>query len=206
MFYQADGTIYNGYLTVNDLIDCCDIEKWGTHTMPLGYLGYNATFNPFSMFLWGESGYSISSYTQTEWGPAQTGEGIGKIKHDSVIAIDSFSDGSLVILEGSGEFSIERWSIGSAPIFKYGTGEQGDSDDKLNNPKDVTVDLDDYVYVLDILSNGQPRIKVFDSHLQPVMGTGDSTLIPGNPISCDWDDNYDALHVLHSDGITVIPK
>lgn len=118
----------------------------------------------------------------------------------------NFDDGALVILEGAPEFTIEKWEIIVSAIFKCGIGGQGDEDNLFNNPIDVTVDAVDYVYVFDILSNGQPRIKVFDSQLQPVLGIGDSTLIPGEPISCDWDDYNDALHVLHSNGVAVIAK
>jgi hypothetical protein len=205
VFYQADGTIFNGYITIVDIIDCCDIN-WKPHTQPLGFLAYNADLHPLSTFYWGENYYNIADNKETEWSADQSGSGIGKIDYQTAKAIDSFSNGDLVILEGSPEFAIERWAISGSATYKYGTGGQGDADELFNHPRDVTVDSQDYVYVLDILSNGEPRIKVFDNKLEPVTGIGDSTLIPGMPISCDWDDDNNALHVLHSQGVVVIYK
>ena len=207
-FYQADGIMYNSrVLTTHYLIDCCDIENWGAHSSPLGFFGYtDVDLNPISIFFWGENYYNIAVRGETEWSTSQKGSGIGKIEYSSIRAIDSFSDGALVILEGDPEYTIEKWVITPSAAFKFGTGGKGDADDLLNHPRDVTVDNEDYVYVLDILSNGQPRIKVFDDKLKPVKGIGDSTLIPETPISCDWDNYNNALHILHSQGVTVIYK
>jgi len=182
------------------------METWDTHQKPLGFLGYNEAFNSTAIFHWGEKGYGETDYNATVWYQSQAGSGLGKIKYDSVKAVDTASDKNLIILEGSPEYTIEKWKVGVSASYKYGAGGQGDADDKFNNPKDVTVDAMDYVYVLDVLSNGQPRIKVFSPKLAPVLGIGDSSMIPGTPIACDWDNYYDALHVLTSTGVVVISK
>jgi hypothetical protein len=182
------------------------MEVWTTHLKPLGFLGYNEVLNSTALFYWGEMNYSDTNYNSTVWYASQSGSGIGKIQYDAVKAVDSLSDQSLVILEASPEYTIEKWEVGNIAAFKYGTGGHGDADDLFNNPKDVTVDSMDYVYVLDILSNGQPRIKIFSPKLQPVLGLGNGEMIPGTPIACDWDNYYDALHVLTSTGVIVIPK
>jgi len=182
------------------------METWDTHQKPLGFFGYNAASASTAIFHWGERGYSATDYNATVWQESQTGSGIGKIRFDAIKAVDTASDTNLIILERAPEYTIEKWKIGVSASFKYGAGGQGDADDKLNNPKDVTVDSKDYVYVLDVLSNGQPRIKVFSPKLEPVLGIGDSSMIPGTPISCDWDNYYDALHVLTSTGVYVITK
>ena len=121
--------------------------------------------------------------------------------------MDATDDQCLIILEGDPEYSIEKWNISDIAIFTgLSASGHGDENFKFNNPIDVTTDPDNNVYVLDILSNGQPRIKVFDPDLHCLGGVGNSTLIPGTPIAIDWDDFGNSAHVLHSNGVAVFYK
>ena len=160
------------------------------------------------LLFWGEIDYIETNYLEAEWSAAISGTGDGKLNKNYLVGLEGLSDKTLVSLERSPEYSVERWDISSSsPSF---TGKSvrghGDADDKFNNPQDITVDNDDWVYVLDILSNGQPRIKVFDQDMLPVQGFGDSTTILGTARRIDWDKHNNALHVLSSTSVAVFPK
>ncbi len=171
-------------------------------------MGVTSTQNPLMLLFWGETGYGNAQYMEATWSAGDSGLGAGKLSFNHMVGVEAFSDKTLACLEKSPEFSVERWNVDSV-VPSY-TGKsirgQGDADNLFNNPQDVTVDLDDWVYVLDILSTGQPRIKIFDENLIPVAGMGDSTSITGTPLRIDWDDYNDALHVLTSTGVAVFPK
>ena len=160
------------------------------------------------LLFWGENDYSNANYMEAMWTNDTTGSGIGKLSYNSIEGVEAFSDRSIATIEKSPEFALERWEVDTgAPTYTgKSIGGQGDADSLFNNPKDVTIDTDDWVYVLDILSTGQPRIKVFDDNLIPVTGFGDSTSIPGTPLAIDWDDAHDSLHVLTSTTTVVFDK
>lgn len=161
-----------------------------------------------TLTFWGETNYSESSYIKASWTTGTTGPGDGKLFYDTTVGVEAFSDKSLAFLEKGPEYSIERWDI-SASSASY-TGKSirghGSEDYQFNNPQDITIDSDDLVYVLDINSDGSPRIKIFDADLLPIGGMGDSTSITGNPIRIDWDDYNNTLHVLTSSGVVKFPK
>jgi len=180
------------------------MENFGSHQMPMGFLGKNGNNQTVTQFYWGENNYAQLGISETLWTTGQSGNGPGKINYDIVRGIESFSDKSLVILEGSPDNTIERWNIGTSATFtNFSAGGSGDADNKFYNPKDVTVDQDDNIYVLDILSNGQPRIKMFSPEFVSLGGFGNSTQIPGTAIAIDWDDYKMGLHVLTTTGVKV---
>lgn len=207
-FRQADGTeIYNSG-SIFYMKDCFNTDGWDTHEMPLGFFGKNVNGNPVSHIYWGEYMYVSIPHASYLWDATIAGAGIGKVNYNAIKGLDATTDQCIIILEGSPEFSVEKWNLaGALPSFTgvYVSGN-GDENSKFNNPVDVTVDTDNYIYVLDILSNGQPKIKVFDANLQPLGGVGNSTSIPGTPIAIDWDDFGNAAHVLHSNGFAVFIK
>jgi len=185
------------------------MPTWSPHTSPFGILVRDVNGTPAGLFMWGENNYNLNaSYNQTVWGSSIIGSGLGKYNYTQLKGAEGMKNKCIVILEGAPDYSIEKWDISGASPSYTGKGlmAQGDADDQFNNPQDVTVDTQDNIYVLDILSNGQPRIKVFNSNCQSLGGVGDSTLIPGTPSRCDWDDNNDAIHVLHSNGVANIYK
>lgn len=154
---------------------------------------------------WGEHDYISTTRAEVEWTAGQSGTGVGKVDSSYVRGLEAFSDKNIVVLEGSPEFTLEKWGISTDPVYSgLSVSARGDSDDKLNNPIDVSIDGLDRVYVLDKLSGGQPRIKVFDSQLVSLGGIGNSTSIPGNPIACDCDRVNNRIHVLTSTGVYVL--
>jgi hypothetical protein len=66
-----------------------------------------------------------------------------------------------------------------------GTGAQTDSDIGFWDPQDLTVNVQNKLMILDKLSNGSPKIKVFEMTGEPAasIGTfGDTTSISGTPL------------------------
>jgi len=157
-------------------------------------------------FHWGETGYQDSAYGPTT--PAMIGSGPGKLIFSSIVAFGGFTDNSVVILEGGSEKSIERYKVAdnSLTFMDKSLSGSGNADDKFNNPIDITVDKDNNVYVLDMLSTGQPRVKKFDSNLVSLGGFGSSTEITGQPVAIDFDDLNNAVQVLHVEGIARFPQ
>ena len=145
-----------------------------------------------TILFWGETNYSDASFFKSQWTTAITGNGDGKLNYGNVVGVEAFSDKSLACLEKGPEYSLERWDISGTSASYTGKSirGQGSADNQFNNPKDVAIDLDDLVYVLDINSDGKPRIKIFDADLNPVGGMGDNTTITGTPLRIDWDDSY----------------
>ena len=189
--------------------ECFEMPTWSPHTYPFGILVRDTAATPAGLFMWGENSYNLDSgYNQSVWSSGIIGSGLGKYLYTQLKGAEGMKEKCIVILEGSPDYSIEKWKIdGAAPVYTgKGLSAHGDADNQFNNPQDVTVDTQDNIYVLDILSNGQPRVKVFNANCQPIGGIGDNTLIPGTPMRCDWDDQYDALHVLHSNGVAIIYK
>lgn len=194
-------------VTVYFETDACELPHWDSHLRPLGMIGElpNDTYSA-AKFHWGETGYQDSTYAATT--PSQIGSGPGKLIFSSVLAFGGFSDKSVVFLEGGGENSIERYSMtdNGLTFTNKSAGGKGDADDKFNNPIDITVDKNDNVYVLDILSNGQPRVKKFSSSLSSLGGFGSSTEITGKPVAIDADNLSNAIQVLHVEGIAKFPQ
>jgi hypothetical protein len=98
----------------------------------------------------------------------------------------------------------------SGSVIQYhgaycGTGAQTDADTGFNNPLDLTVDSSGRVFVLDKLSTGGPKVKVFQSTGEPVTSVGsfgNTTNISGAPLRLEgssWvDPNYgNMMFVLH---------
>ena len=82
----------------------------------------------------------------------------------------------------------------------FGTGTQTDSNDGFYDPKDITRNNGStYIFVLDLLSTGQPSIKVFDVSGTPsVVGAfGNSTSISGTPKRIEGSDYNGNVFVLH---------
>jgi hypothetical protein len=112
-------------------------------------------------------------------------------------------------LEGSPEFAIERYdyySTGGAHSASYDLticGSQGDSQDQLNDPRDISGDEEDNIYILEVFSTGQHVVKVYDKDGTYLGEFGDSTSITGNPLRIDVDEGDGDVHVVHADGISV---
>jgi len=187
--------------------DTCELKTWGSHQKVLGMIGEmpNDTYTA-AKFHWGETNWENSAYAATI--PSQIGSGPGKLIFANVVAFAGFSDKSVVFLEGGAEKSIERYAIddNGMTFTNKSLSGSGDADDKFNNPIDITVDKNDNIYVLDMLSNGNPRVKKFDSNFVSLGGFGSSTEISGQPIAIDADNLNNAVQVLHIEGIAKFPQ
>jgi hypothetical protein len=83
------------------------------------------------------------------------------------------------------------------------TGSKSDGDDCWNDARDLTRDNHNRFLVLDKLSGGQPKVKVFDVSSNPGVskgGFGDSTTISGDPRRIEGSDYDSYIVVLH--GVT----
>lgn len=181
------------------------MRQFDNHVMPLGYFGRNQDTTPSAFFFWGQHNYNDITFKNLKWSHAQSGAGTDKVSYSHIKGVDSFSDISIVILEGSPENSIERWYVdGTSPSMSHRIAGSGNSDDRFNNPIDVTVSDDDKIYVVDILSTGHPRVKVFSAEFESLGGFGDNTTIQGTPIACDWDDSTGSIHILTTTGVSVL--
>ena len=170
----------------------------------MAYLAKAAFDNPVIHVFFGDAEYDEEPHEIKQWAIASTGDGVGKTIYDNIVAVEGFSDKSVVILEGAPDYSIEKWDISGTPSFAgLEVHGHGNGNNQFNAPVDVTIDGNDCVYVLDLLSTGDPTVKMFDNEFNPIGTVGDATSITGTPIAMDWDSMSNAVHVLHSDGVAV---
>ena len=103
--------------------------------------------------------------------------------------------GNMVVLEGS---DVELWSFTN---LTYG----GLTISGFTDPLDVSVDSDDYIWVLD-QPNGNPRLQAFDSTNGTLIATSgeiDMATISGSALRIDLDESDNECHLLHTGGVTV---
>jgi hypothetical protein len=119
------------------------------------------------------------------------------------------------VIEDDPEYYASRWDQYSFFYYRYddqyfGTGSQGDADDTWNLAIDLTMDSSSRIYVLDELSSGQARIKIFTEGNPGTALTdnaaGDSSTISESPIAIEGtayeDSTYgNLLFVLHGNGL-----
>lgn len=115
-----------------------------------------------------------------------------------VKAMDALRDQYMfTFLEGN---DIELWYIQDGANLAYGGLTISGFVDAL----DVSVDSDDYIWVLD-QPNGNPRLQAFDSTDGTLIATSGeiTTPISGTALKIDLDESDDECHLLHTDGVTV---
>ncbi len=153
-------------------------------------------------------GGNLASYTNVGAGP-------GLINMAAVKGIDTSSDlpenitAWFYILEGAPDFSVERINyddVGSGHVWHQNQtflSGPGNGSNQVNDPKDISVDIDDYVYILDKLSTGQPVVKIYDSNMNYIGEVGDSVTISGDPLRIDVDKGDGEVHVAHTNGVSI---
>jgi len=158
---------------------------------------------------------SINSHGGNITGYYGVGTGPGLVNMAAVVGIDTSRNldenrsAWFYFLEGAPEFSVERtdyYDVGGAHTHAFDQtffGTQGDGDDELNDPKDISTDFDNNVYILDVYSNTEPVVKIYDSDCNFIGTVGDSTTISGDPLRIECDESDGSVHVLHTDGISV---
>jgi len=100
---------------------------------------------------------------------------------------------------------VEKWGFGQytmAPIYL----DVSFGEDFLYNPLDITVDSNDFVYVLEKKSDGSPAIWAYTTDGMRVGSSGplSTAQISGDPLRVDafLSSDPDEVHVLHSKGVT----
>ncbi|MCD6217230.1 hypothetical protein J7L05_05150 [bacterium] len=107
-------------------------------------------------------------------------------------------------LEGDPEWRVERTNHGMSFLGGYWGGTQTDADTGFWDPQDITSDANDDVFVLDILSTGDPLIKKFTNSGGTSLGTfGDSTTISSDPVRFDAAFASNWIYVAHTDMISI---
>ena len=139
--------------------------------------------------------------------------GIDELYYEYIVALETDGTGNYVwYLEDAPEFYASRWEIihfpESAPhgtqVYSgayFGTGIQSDSDESWNDSKDITRDNLNRFFVLDELSDGTPRVKMWSVEgdvTTSLVGFGDDVTIMGEPLrieGSDWSGDVVVLHV-----------
>ncbi len=137
--------------------------------------------------------------------------GYDQIYFGYIKGVESDANGNyLWYLEGDPEYYAARWML-STSGFPYsqnfdnaymGIGSATDSDNGFNDPRDITRDDLDRIFVLDKLSTGEPRVKLWsvDGNNTTSLGSfGDSTTISADPLRIEGSDYEGNIVVLHGD-------
>lgn len=129
--------------------------------------------------------------------------------HTSRANADSYYAMWCYALEGPPEFAVERYdyyAAGGAHSCSHDLticGSQGDGPNQLNDPRDISGDADDNIYILESFSSGQPAVKVYDMNGDYLGAFGDSVSISGEPLRLDVDEGDGEVHVVHTDGVSI---
>ncbi len=136
--------------------------------------------------------------------------GINQLYWDWVVAVESDATGNFLwYLENEpGENYAARWELSNSGFpydqsysnAYFGVGTQTDNDDGWNNGLDITRDDSNNYFVLDELSTGAPRIKMWSVDGDDTTsegGFGDSTSISGTPLRIEGSDWSGEIVVLH---------
>jgi hypothetical protein len=142
--------------------------------------------------------------------------GYDRFNSDWVMGMEMVSNDTFWAVEANdyyaGLFQVPGEPNLASAVINYnnsycGTGSPTDTDLGFNNPLDLTVDSNGRVFVLDALSTGEPKVKVFEPTGEPAVSDGsfgNSTSINGVPLRLEGtsfvDANYgNLMYVLHGD-------
>ena len=135
--------------------------------------------------------------------------GVDQIYWEYIMGVESDGTGNYIwYLEEGPEYYASRWELSNSgfPYSQdysnayFGTGSQTDDDDGFNEPVDITRDDQNQYFVLDRLSDSEPRIKMWSvsgNATTSLGGFGDSTSIESEPLrieGSDWSGEVVALH------------
>jgi len=194
MIYKPDGTYETMIFYLLWQSTACDIIAMGTQgdmDNDLCFMhGYSQTGIKHNIarrhpnenyFSFGNHDYSFSEIYY---------DGYDKIYYDYIVGCESdMNDDYIWVLEDADLYA-SRWELTTAPndlIYGdayFGTGEQTDDDDGFYFPRDITRDDQNRLYVLDRLSDDEPRVKIWtvEGDVTTSVGSfGDSTEIIGMP-------------------------
>jgi len=208
-------TIYNAsgsqvaYIWLNYLWTACDViamGESGTYSYDMGFAhGYTQAGIKYNRVArWADPLYSTyythqNTYTESNY------FGYNKIFYDFVRGCESDSDDDTIWYVEDQDYYASRWRLGSATDLTYdnayfGTGAQTDSDSGFHDPKDITRDDQNRLFVLDKLSTTAPKVKVWTvsgDTTASIGSFGDATLISGDPLRIEGGDFNGDIVVLH---------
>ncbi len=184
----------------NGMKDECNLQNtnhvWGIFDM-----------NPSRAYFLRSTAINNYSFPYSVSGGWYNGTGNNGVVMANIIGIDMkvYTSGYqmyfLEDLPASNTAVVERYNLASTPTHQISFGE-----DFLYDALDITVDSDDYIYVLEEDSNGDPVIWAFDDS-GILVGTSEAltaTEISGDPLRIDafLSSDPDEVHVLHTGGVT----
>ena len=136
--------------------------------------------------------------------------GVDRVYYKYVKGVETDQTGDYVWFLEDPDYYASRWElyeIGTKGYLEYnkayfGTGSKSDADDSWNDARDITRDNKNRYFVLDKLSGGDPRVKVWTvngSETNSIGGFGDSMTIKGEPCRIEGSDYDGVIVVLHGD-------
>jgi len=136
--------------------------------------------------------------------------GIDRIYYSYIQGVETDVDGEYLWILEDPDYYVSRWLLSESGNLDYldydnayfGTGSQTDDDDGWNDARDITRDNLNQFFVLDELSSGEPRIKMWSVDGDTTTSEGgfaDSSSISGDPISIEGSDFSEEIVVLHGD-------
>ncbi|MFH1675681.1 MAG: PKD domain-containing protein, partial [bacterium] len=139
--------------------------------------------------------------------------GIDQLYWDWIVSVESDgTDNCIWYLEDDPEFYVARWRLSNSgfPYSQnydnayFGTGSQTDADNGWFSSRDITRDDQNRLFILDELSSGEPRVKMWTvdgNNTTSKGGFGDSTSIAGEPLKIEGSDWSGEVVVMHGDGV-----
>ena len=178
--------------------DICNLQ--GTNQI-WGLYDYDPSFAYFFQST-GSGSYGLPYSNGAPW---YNGTGNNGVIMNNLLAIDmppytgTYQMYFLENLPASSTAVVEKYTLPTS--YQWSCGQ-----DFFYKPLDITTDSNGYVYVLDVLSSGNPRIWVYDSSgtLSGKSKVLTTTEISGTPLRLDAHNfaTPDEVHVLHTNGVT----
>ncbi len=213
--YEPDGTFVHGY-GINCGHTYLDVAAMGTNgvfandiLMVEGYtyldVDWIGVFNwdyPYEPGHWYDR-HSISDYNY---------EGVDRLYYQYVKAVETDATGDFIWFLEDPDYYASRWFLSAVGFVGYmdydnayfGTGSQTDDDDGWNDARDICRDDQNRYFVLDKLTNDEPRLKLWtvDGDTTTSLGAfGNSTSIDGEPVSVEGSDFEGHVVVLHGNTV-----
>jgi len=192
-------------------VDAAVMNSCGIHPNHLPYIyGYKYTGTNASQYTWVRCTYPDFWY-QTAYHPWNMPiYGHDRLPYELIVAAEADTSQDSMWFVEKDDCIASRWEIaGSATMYYQGpyfgvSQDPGNADDRINQPFDITADVNDHIYILDELSTGDFIIKHFTYDINTTTALtafGDSGDWEYDPFRMDGSLGPNGnLVVLHSDG------
>ena len=185
--YNSHSNLYSGTPSASHNNAWAPFENSYVLALYGGYTGYQADIKTVFVNtnnIWLDR-YAPPSYppaSGTFWTNADGPLHVNKYYLKGVHSLNNIQQ--LAWIEDDPEWRLEITNYGSSGYYTAG-GTQTDADGGFNTPIDITVDSSDDIFILDILSTGDRRIKKFTSTATSVGSFGDNTSMSEDPSCLD---------------------